>query len=184
MSPSPASPPEGDQSPAQDAGSALPVGTRLADFAVTGLVGEGGFGIVYLASDLFLQRAVAIKEYMPSALARRLDDGRVVVRSQRHEETFAAGMRSFINEARLLARFDHPALVKVYRFWEANGTAYMAMPYYRGGGGYEEVDQSYFSPNRLISSAVMFGSLPTGVVSKRAWETLLFSPGPMQNSSR
>ena len=41
-------------------------------------------------------------------------------------------MKSFVNEARLLARFDHPALVKVFRFWEANRTAYMAMPYYEG----------------------------------------------------
>ena len=44
-------------------------------------------------------------------------------------DTFEAGLRSFINEARMLAQFDHPALVKVYRFWEANGTAYMVMPY-------------------------------------------------------
>ncbi len=41
-------------------------------------------------------------------------------------------MKSFVNEARLLARFDHPALVKVHRFWEENGTAYMVMPYYEG----------------------------------------------------
>jgi uncharacterized protein (TIGR02600 family) len=53
-----------------------------------------------------------------------------------------------------------------------------AMPYYRGGNGYEEVGESYFTPNRLVSSAVMFGSLPTGIAAKRPWETLLFSPGP------
>jgi hypothetical protein len=49
-----------------------------------------------------------------------------------HEETFLIGLRSFVNEAKLLARFDHPALVKVHQFWEQNGTAYMAMPYYQG----------------------------------------------------
>jgi hypothetical protein len=43
-------------------------------------------------------------------------------------DTFELGRRSFVNEAKLLARFDHPSLLKVYRFWEANGTAYMAMP--------------------------------------------------------
>ena len=52
--------------------------------------------------------------------------------SERHRETFDPGLRSFINEARLLAQFDHPSLVKVYRFWEANGTAYMVMPFYEG----------------------------------------------------
>ena len=54
------------------------------------------------------------------------------VRSRAHAETFDAGRRSFVNEARLLARFDHRSLVKVHRFWEQHGTAYMAMPFYRG----------------------------------------------------
>jgi serine/threonine protein kinase len=56
----------------------------------------------------------------------------VSLRSQSDAETFALGLRSFVNEARLLARFDHPSLLKVHRFWEANGTAYMAMPVMRG----------------------------------------------------
>ena len=103
----------------------LPEGTRLRDHEIIGLIGEGGFGIVYLAYDVSLQRRVAIKEYLPSSMA-------VVVKSTRHQETFALGLKSFLNEARLLARFDHPSLVKVYRFWEENGTAYMVMPYYEG----------------------------------------------------
>jgi len=111
---------------------ALPVGTRLFEFEIVDLVGQGGFGIVYLADDHSLQRRVAIKEYMPSALATRGADASVIVRSERHADTFEIGRRSFVNEARLLAQFDHPALLKVYRFWEANGTAYMAMPYYAG----------------------------------------------------
>jgi serine/threonine protein kinase len=110
----------------------LPIGTQLGEFEVTGLVGEGGFGIVYLAYDHSLQRRVAVKEYMPSALAARTGAATVAVKSARHAETFQAGLRSFINEARLLAQFDHPSLVKVYRFWEANGTAYMVMPFYEG----------------------------------------------------
>jgi len=112
--------------------NALPLGTRLYEFEIVGLVGEGGFGIVYLADDHSLQRRVAIKEYMPSSLAARGEDSSVIVRSERHSDTFEIGRRSFVNEARLLAQFDHPALLKVYRFWEANGTAYMAMPYYAG----------------------------------------------------
>ena len=100
-------------------GHTLPVGTRLHEFEITGLIGEGGFGIVYLAYDHSLQRRVALKEYMPSALASRVGGSTVVVKSERHRETFAAGLKSFVNEARLLAQFDHPSLVKVYRFWEA-----------------------------------------------------------------
>jgi hypothetical protein len=120
--------------PARPASSnVLPEGTQLAEFSVTGVIGEGGFGIVYRAHDRALQRTVAVKEYMPSALAARLADTRVVVKSEQHRETFEVGLKSFINEARLLAQFDHPALVKVFRFWAANGTAYMAMPLYEGG---------------------------------------------------
>jgi serine/threonine protein kinase len=114
-------------------GHTLPIGTRIRDYEITGLIGEGGFGIVYLAYDHSLQRHVAVKEYMPSSMASRVaGSATIVVKSDRHQETFKAGLKSFVNEARLLARFDHPALVKVYRFWEENGTAYMVMPYYEG----------------------------------------------------
>jgi serine/threonine protein kinase len=110
----------------------LPVGTRLGEFEITALVGEGGFGLVYSAHDHSLQRRVAVKEYMPSSLAARGGGSQVQVKSERYRETFEAGLESFINEARLLASFDHPSLVKVYRFWEANGTAYMVMPFLDG----------------------------------------------------
>jgi serine/threonine protein kinase len=110
----------------------LPIGTRLGEFEIMDLIGEGGFGIVYLAYDHSLDRHVALKEYMPSGMAARTQVRQVTVRSRQYEDTFVTGLRSFINEARLLARFDSPSLVKVYRFWEENGTAYMAMPFYDG----------------------------------------------------
>ena len=113
-------------------GAALPVGQALQEFVIEGLVGEGGFGIVYLARDTRLDRVVALKEYMPTNLAQRGGDRSVSVRSERYRETFVLGLRSFVNEAKLLASFDHPSLVKVYRFWEENGTAYMVMPFYEG----------------------------------------------------
>jgi Protein kinase domain/Domain of unknown function (DUF4384) len=116
----------------EEGGNALPVGSRQAEFEVIRVLGEGGFGIVYLARDHALERTVALKEYMPAALALRGDASQVRVRSERHRDTFEAGLKSFINEARLLAQFDHPSLVKVYRFWEANGTAFMVMPFIEG----------------------------------------------------
>ncbi len=120
------------RAPAQDGGNMLPVGFYLGEFEITKVLGEGGFGIVYLAEDHSLGRRVALKEYMPSSLAQRIGGTQVSVKSERHRETFEAGLKSFVNEARLLAQFDHPSLVKVYRFWEANGTAYMVMPFYEG----------------------------------------------------
>ncbi|HJV63185.1 MAG TPA: serine/threonine-protein kinase, partial [Albitalea sp.] len=115
-----------------DSHDALPPGTRLGEFEILGVLGVGGFGIVYLAQDHALERRVALKEYMPGALAGRSQGRMVSVRSGAHVETYALGLRSFVNEARLLARFNHPSLVKVYRFWEDNGTAYMVMPYLQG----------------------------------------------------
>ncbi|MDZ7856477.1 serine/threonine-protein kinase [Sphaerotilus sp.] len=110
----------------------LSIGTRLGEFEIRGLVGVGGFGIVYRAFDHDLEREVAIKEYMPGLLASRTVGGQVQARGRSHAETFEAGRRSFMLEAKMLARFDHPALVKVFRFWEGNGTAYMVMPLYTG----------------------------------------------------
>ena len=111
---------------------ALPPGTRLAEFEILGLLGVGGFGMVYKAFDHSLHRAVAIKEYMPTALAGRVHGQSLGVRSSSDQQTFQAGLASFVGEARLLAQFDHPSLVKVFRFWEANNTAYMVMPLYSG----------------------------------------------------
>jgi serine/threonine protein kinase len=124
-----ASPPSAPQEQSQNA---LPLGYRLGEFEVTGTVGVGGFGIVYLAHDHSLERRVALKEYMPSSLAERMGNTEVRVKAEPFAETFTIGKRSFVNEAKLLAQFDHPSLVKVYRFWESNGTAYMVMPYYEG----------------------------------------------------
>ena len=124
-------PPSGSRPDIHEAG-VLPAGSRLAEFEITNLIGQGGFGAVYEAWVHTLERVVAIKEYLPVSLSTRLHDGSVVPLSERHRETFDLGMRSFINESRLLAQFDHPSLLKVYRFWQERGTTYMVMPFYRG----------------------------------------------------
>ncbi len=112
---------------------ALADGTRLGEFEIRGLIGVGGFGMVYRAYDHSLQRDVAIKEYMPTALAGRAEGGlQISVRTSNDHETFQKGLHSFVAEARMLAKFEHPSLVRVFRFWEANDTAYMVMPLYRG----------------------------------------------------
>jgi len=112
--------------------NALPVGTRVQEFEIKSVIGEGGFGIVYRAYDTLLGREVAIKEYLPVSHASRREDGHVVASSERQRDSFEKGLRCFMSEARMLARFKHPALVEILRFWEAQGTAYMVMPYYHG----------------------------------------------------
>ncbi|GMV47762.1 MAG: hypothetical protein AMXMBFR66_31600 [Pseudomonadota bacterium] len=139
MSPTPSVPPDPPASrppddeaktmlvPRRDKDAGLARGTHLAQYLIERPLGVGGHGIVYRAYDTALQRSLAIKEYMPATIATRTPEGRVVPRLPRFEEAFAAGLRSFLNEAKLLAHFDHPALVKVHQFWSDNGTAYMAM---------------------------------------------------------
>ena len=98
---------------------ALADGTRLGEFEIRGLIGVGGFGMVYRAYDHSLQRDVAIKEYMPTALAGRAEGGlHISVRTTNDNETFQKGLRSFVAEARMLAKFEHPSLVRVFRFWD------------------------------------------------------------------
>ena len=87
---------------------ALPVGDRLGELRIERVLGEGGFGIVYLAHDIQLGRHVALKEYKPGSMAGRGDDLSVTLRSERDRSTFELGLRSFVNEARLLAQPDRP----------------------------------------------------------------------------
>ena len=112
--------------------NALPVGYRFNEFEIKEVIGGGGFGIVYRAWDHQLERTIAIKEFMPATLAVRNDDLTLVLRSERFSKTFHAGLNSFIQEARLLARFNHPNLLHVLRFWVQNDTAYMGTAFYSG----------------------------------------------------
>lgn len=110
----------------------LPPGTRLRGWQIEAVVGQGGFGIVYRAREAATGRLGAIKEYLPAQLALRREDGSLGPVSPAGAETYAAGLRGFLDEAALLARLHHPALVEVTEAWEALGTAYMAMPFYEG----------------------------------------------------
>jgi serine/threonine protein kinase len=96
------------------------------------VTGSGAFGITYVAEDITLATIVAIKEYYPSDFADRDATMSVHPRSERHEKTFEWGRASFLNEARTLARFRHPSIVRVTRVFEANSTAYMVMEFEQG----------------------------------------------------
>jgi serine/threonine protein kinase len=112
----------------------LPANTLLdASYRIVRVVGEGGFGVTYEADDINLATRVAIKEYYPFDFGDR-DSATMSVRpkSDRHKSTFAWGRSSFLTEARTLARFEHPSIVRVWRVFEANSTAYMVMRFEQG----------------------------------------------------
>lgn len=111
----------------------LPRGYVLSDYRIEGPLGHGAFGITYLATDTMLNRKVAIKEYFPREFAAR--DGTLLVKPAGNKEdrdNFSWGLTRFLEEARVLALFDHPNIVPVRRFFEANGTAYLVMDYCDG----------------------------------------------------
>ena len=111
---------------------ALPPGYRLAEYRIEKLLGEGGFGLTYLAFDENLETNVAIKEYLPVDFAVRTSTITVRPRTQSTVEAFEWGLNAFINEARTLAKFHHPNIVQVYRYFEVNGTACIVMEYVEG----------------------------------------------------
>lgn len=110
----------------------LAEGYQLDDYRITALLGRGGFGITYKGLDERLQRAVAIKEYLPQQFAYRDASGTVKPRTTEDDETFEWGLRRFVDEARALALFRHPNIVSVIRYLDANGTAYLVMDYEEG----------------------------------------------------
>ena len=111
---------------------ALPRGHRLQEYELVRVLGFGGFGMTYLGFDHNLDKAVAIKEYLPSDIATRTTDGSVAPQASDFHGDFQWGLERFLDEARTLARFDHRHIIKVYRFFEAHGTAYIVMEYAEG----------------------------------------------------
>ncbi len=111
---------------------ALAAGTRLDGYEIEAVIGSGGFGITYKARDTELNHLVAIKEYLPVQLAWRADSTRVVPKSEADTESYEYGLRQFIEEGRTLALFKHPHIVRVIRYFSANGTAYLVMEYEQG----------------------------------------------------
>ncbi len=112
---------------------ALKSGTELVgDYRISRVLGAGGFGITYLADELALGRAVTIKEYFPSDFALRGEALEAVPRSENCAGDYTWGLDRFIEEAQTLARFNHPNIVRVYRYFRANQTAYMVLHFEEG----------------------------------------------------
>jgi serine/threonine protein kinase len=111
---------------------ALPAGCAVLEYRVERLLGVGGFGLTYLATDANLNLRVALKEYLPADIALRGHDQSITPSSAETAEDFNWGKRRFLDESRTLASFRHANIVRVMRFFEANGTAYMVMEYVEG----------------------------------------------------
>lgn len=109
----------------------LPQGFQLGEYVIERKIGGGGFGMVYLAFEAD-GRPVAIKEYSPDGIVRRVEDGTVQPISEEKSKSFHHGMKYFFEEGRVLAQIQHPNVVRVLNFFRANDTVYMVMQYEKG----------------------------------------------------
>ena len=112
---------------------ALPVNAILdGNYKIARVVGAGGFAVTYEAEDLLLRKKVAVKEYYPIDYGDRDATMRILPKAELHTTTFEWGRSNFLEEARTLARLEHPSIVRVLRVFEANSTAYMVMHFEDG----------------------------------------------------
>ncbi|MBV1882047.1 MAG: serine/threonine protein kinase [Pseudomonadales bacterium] len=114
---------------------ALPTGCRFHCYEFLAVLGSGSFGITYLAKDESLNKPVAIKEYFPTDYAIR-DEGSTGVspKNSQSTEIFEWGLKRFRDEAKTLANFSHPNIVKALTVFDSNNTVYLAMEYEAGKG--------------------------------------------------
>ena len=107
-------------------------GEMLNWYRIERILGRGGFGVIYLATDTNLAHQVAIKEYIPKDVAHRDSDSRVLPITEKHGDLYRWGLERFIKEARNLVRFKHPNIVRVMSVFQQNNTAYMVMEFEEG----------------------------------------------------
>jgi len=115
---------------------ALPEGAILREWRLEGILGVGGFGIVYRAKGVYFGETVAIKEYFPSAICDRNASATVAPTDSASEEVYALGLEKFVEEAKVLWNLSkpdrHPNIVSVRSLFEAHGTAYLVMDFETG----------------------------------------------------
>ncbi len=115
----------------QQANHPLPAGYQLDEYRIERQLSQGGFSIVYLATDR-QSRFVAIKEYLPNSLALRGEGQIKPAITEEHMPSFRYGMKCFFEEGRALAKLSHPNVIRVLNFFRANDTVYLVMEYEQG----------------------------------------------------
>ncbi len=111
----------------------LPPGAQVGEYTILSKLGKGGFGITYRAQHTTKGTIAVIKEHMPEGMAIRMQDGcSVISPSPEQEENFRTTMAEFMEEASVLMGLEHPGIVPIISAFEANGTAYYAMPFVEG----------------------------------------------------
>ena len=111
---------------------ALAPGAVVDQLRIDRVIGQGAFAITYLVTDQVLNKSFALKEYLPPELVTRSADNSLRPVDQAADKSFSGGLSRFLSEGRIVAQLDHANIVKVFRCFEANETAYLLMPWYHG----------------------------------------------------
>lgn len=137
--------------------SPLPIGTRLQGgaFTIGKPLGAGALGFTYKGGDLQLRRVVAVKEYFPAGSQRK---GASVFPEQGDDADFQNGRQKFFDEARTLARFNHPGIVRIFNVFEENNTAYVVMEFLDGQSLQAAIERKTLSENAVVELAKKIGS--------------------------
>lgn len=122
--------------------NALPPQTRVGNYKILKVLGQGGFGITYVAWDSGLERTVVLKECFPAELCRRNEQGTLDPITEAVRPQYLQAMEDMRREARLLAGLNHECVVRVYDVFECNGGLFYVMPWLEGGSLREVLDDA------------------------------------------
>lgn len=125
-------------------------------YRILRVLGQGGFGITYLAEQTMLERRVAIKEFFMKELCSRDDStSHVTIGTEGSRETVTRFREKFLKEARNIAKLNHPNIVKIIDVFEENGTAYYVMEYAEGGSLADKVKREGYLPEPVATRYIM-----------------------------
>ncbi|MCL6472598.1 MAG: protein kinase [Firmicutes bacterium] len=112
----------------------LPANTMLHNgrYRIESVHGHGGFGVTYRAVHVHLKMPVAIKEFYPQDYLKRDRVSGKVLLADHDKRSYERGIERFLTEGRILARLNHPNIVKVFDYFSENGTAYLVMEFIDG----------------------------------------------------
>lgn len=128
---------------------ALPPQTFIGNYKILKAIGQGGFGVTYVARDCSLERTVVLKECFPAQICCRAEDGSVQPVHEEQRELYQLAMADMRREACTLAKLNHERVVRVYEVFESHGGLFYVMPWL-DGGTLEEVMAEAAEEGRLI----------------------------------